>query len=73
MALTWILVIFVLLLGAFLRFYALKQRGLLHFDDGLRMLEVAFLDDLMTFIKKNIRPLLSKKKIGLGQAAAGFR
>ncbi|MBU0952260.1 MAG: glycosyltransferase family 39 protein [Elusimicrobia bacterium] len=70
---TIVVLAIVLLVGITLRFYRLKQRGLLHFDDGLRMLEVVFLHDLFDFLKNNKAVILAKKKIDIKSVSDNFR
>lgn len=50
--LTGLLFTGILIFAAFLGLYNLKKRGLLFWDDGERMCQVLFLDDLIRFIRK---------------------
>lgn len=51
----------IILLAGFLRLWRLRERGLLFWDDGVRMSEVIFLDDLMKFLRKNMRSILARE------------
>ena len=62
----------VLAAAVFLRFYRLKERGILLWDDGLRMREVLFVHDLLVFLKARFKDILSKKA-DLNEAARNFR
>lgn len=62
----------ILLFATFLRFFKLKERGLLYWDDGVRLREVLFLDDLVAFISWNFKGLLSREK-SLKEASENFR
>lgn len=56
-----LLLLGIILLAIFLRFWRLKERGLLFWDDGVRMREVVFLDELVSFMRKNFKRLCSKE------------
>jgi len=60
-------------LAVFLRLYKLKQRGVLHFDDGLRMLEIVFLDELANYLKEVFPAIRARKKIDMKPAAEAFK
>lgn len=53
----------ILALAAYLRFYRLKQRGIVYFDDGLRMSELQYFEDLFQFFKNNFSSIRAKKKL----------
>ncbi|OGR78436.1 MAG: hypothetical protein A3I11_02225 [Elusimicrobia bacterium RIFCSPLOWO2_02_FULL_39_32] len=69
---TAIFLTIILVLAFFLRFYHLKKRGLLYWDDGVRMQEVLFLEELASFLKKNLNRILARE-ISLKESAPRFR
>lgn len=62
----------ILALAVFLRFFRLKQRGILVSDDGLRMREVLFCSDLYYFLKNNLKRVLARQ-ISFKENAEKFR
>ncbi|OGR84184.1 MAG: hypothetical protein A2902_00040 [Elusimicrobia bacterium RIFCSPLOWO2_01_FULL_64_13] len=62
----------ILVLAAFLRFYRLRERGILLWDDGLRLREVLFVHDLSLFLEGNLKGLFSRQ-VDFKAAAKNFR
>ena len=62
----------IILLASFFRFYKLKERGLLAWDDAVRVQELLFLEDLISFVFKNFRDILDRKS-SLKENALHFR
>ena len=69
---TTVLLLLLLMVAGFLRFYRLKERGVLFWDDGLRLSELQYFEDLLNFITKNFSALKSKKMF-LKEAEPRFR
>jgi len=57
-----IVIFFIIIVAIFLRFYHLNKRGVLFWDDGVRLNYVLFIDDLVNFLIKNFKKILNKEK-----------
>ena len=66
------ILLLILASGAIFRFYGLKKRGVLYWDDGLRLCYLQYLEDLILFVRKNFSSM-KEKKVFLKEAEPKFR
>jgi len=62
----------ILVFSIFLRFYNLKNRGVLLWDEGVRLNNVLFLNDMINFLKRNFRKIINRE-VDLKEAVEKFR